>query len=318
MFETTDYEHAGEYLAGLYGSSIQLSGGKDGHRYRYVQLGADTFTIASSSLSREVTFDVGVLPALSVLVPRDITMEHRSAGIDHRFGPGEALLATTSKHGSPFTVQWQAGEAQALTLPFETLGRVAATADTRHGTPIRFTDLRPSAPTATRHLLATIDYLADALRDRPQAMREPLVATTAGNLLAATVLATFPNTALIEPTSEDRHDAHTAALHRAIAFIDDYAHLDITVADIAAAAHVTIRALQYAFRKHQNTTPTRYLRLVRLQRVHQELLAADPTAGVTITDVAARWGFFHPGRFASYYRRVYGCPPSRTLFRRSS
>ena len=42
---------------------------------------------------------------------------------------------------------------------------------------------------------------------------------------------------------------------------------------------------------------------------------AGSTTGVTVTEIAAHWGFFHPGHFASYYRRTYGRPPSWTLLR---
>ncbi|AHH97038.1 helix-turn-helix domain-containing protein [Kutzneria albida] len=132
-----------------------------------------------------------------------------------------------------------------------------------------------------------IDYLDGA-------MREPLVAGAAGRLLSATVLAIFPNTALTEPTIEDRRDAHPRTLRCAIVLIEDHAHLDISAADIAAAAHVTIRALQYAFRRHLDTSPMGYLRQARLRQAHQELLATDPGTGVTVTQVAARWGFFTP------------------------
>ncbi|MFE0019367.1 helix-turn-helix transcriptional regulator [Amycolatopsis sp. NPDC059021] len=99
------------------------------------------------------------------------------------------------------------------------------------------------------------------------------------------------------------------AVRRAITFIDDHAHEDISAADIAATARTTIRAVQHAFRRHLGTTPMEYLRQARLQHAHQELLAADPTTGATVTEIAARWGFFHPGRFAHHYRTAYGCPP---------
>jgi transcriptional regulator GlxA family with amidase domain len=120
---------------------------------------------------------------------------------------------------------------------------------------------------------------------------------------------------VFEPTIEDRHDSHPRTLRRAIAYVDDHAHEDISVADIAAAANVTIRALQHAFRRHRDTTPMGYVRLVRLRQAHQELLATDPTSGVTVTEVAARWGFFHPGRFARYYREIHGNSPYQTLLR---
>ncbi|MFD0431516.1 helix-turn-helix domain-containing protein [Streptomyces zhihengii] len=55
-----------------------------------------------------------------------------------------------------------------------------------------------------------------------------------------------------------------------------------------------------------------HLRLVRLARAHRDLRAADRrTTGVM--EVAATWGFAHPGRFAAAYRAVYGTAPSATL-----
>jgi transcriptional regulator GlxA family with amidase domain len=32
-----------------------------------------------------------------------------------------------------------------------------------------------------------------------------------------------------------------------------------------------------------------------------------------VGQIAARWGFAHPGRFAALYREAYGTSPSRTL-----
>jgi transcriptional regulator GlxA family with amidase domain len=123
---------------------------------------------------------------------------------------------------------------------------------------------------------------------------------------------TFPNTAVSDSTAQDRRDATTVTLRRATEFIKGHAERDISLADIAAAAHVTIRAVQLAFRRQLGITPTQYLRRVRLDLAHQDLLAADP-ARSTITAVSARWGFASSSRFAAYYRSVYGIPPSETL-----
>ncbi|WP_308405175.1 helix-turn-helix transcriptional regulator [Streptomyces sp. B93] len=95
--------------------------------------------------------------------------------------------------------------------------------------------------------------------------------------------------------------------------MDDHADQPLTVAEIAAAAHVTVRALQYAFRRHLGTTPLAYLRRTRLAHAHRDLQAADPLGGATVADIAARWGFAHPGRFAALYRDAYGTSPSHTL-----
>jgi len=102
------------------------------------------------------------------------------------------------------------------------------------------------------------------------------------------------------------------ALHRAVAFIESEAARPIRLTDIAAAAGIGSRALQYDFARHYNTTPMRYLRSVRLERAHRDLQKADPQSGDTIASIAARWGFFSPGRFAMQYRSVYGRSPHHT------
>ncbi|MFJ8916422.1 helix-turn-helix domain-containing protein [Amycolatopsis sp. NPDC102389] len=229
------------------------------------------------------------------------------------YGPGEMFLI--AQPDRPFAAQVRHTRYSHTTLEPSVLCQVAATVPGRTEHPVRLTGDQPISPAAARHLMRTITFLRDHVMPDPTIRGAALVASTAPQLLAATVLSTFPNSALIDPTIEDRHDSHPATLRRAMAFIDDHAHLEISVADIAAAANVTIRALQYAFRRHRGTTPLGYLREVRLHHAHQELLSVDPAAGVTVTEIGARWGFFHPGRFAHHYRSAYGCPPYRTLQR---
>ncbi|MGV0792401.1 helix-turn-helix domain-containing protein [Mycolicibacterium sp. XJ1819] len=101
-------------------------------------------------------------------------------------------------------------------------------------------------------------------------------------------------------------------LRRAVAYIHDNAHRDVTLVGIAAAAGVTPRSVQYMFRRHLNTTPLEYLRRVRLDRAHRELVAADPSVD-TVMSIAYRWGFSHAGRFSGMYKQTFGTPPSRTL-----
>jgi len=99
-------------------------------------------------------------------------------------------------------------------------------------------------------------------------------------------------------------------LRRALAFIDAHAGEDIGIAEIAEAARIGPRGLQRAFRQYRDTTPMEYLRRVRLDHAHRELLAGDPSRGDTVSAVAARWGFAHAGRFSAAYYAAYGCFPS--------
>jgi transcriptional regulator GlxA family with amidase domain len=107
-------------------------------------------------------------------------------------------------------------------------------------------------------------------------------------------------------------NGHPPLLRRALEYINDNAHLDITLRDIAAAVNVTPRSVQYTFRRHLGMTPLEYLRRVRLERAHRELQTADPSSD-TVMAIAGRWGFSHAGRFSRVYKQVFGMSPSRTL-----
>lgn len=85
-----------------------------------------------------------------------------------------------------------------------------------------------------------------------------------------------------------------------------------TAADLADIAGVSIRTLQTAFQTYADMSPMAYLRSLRLERVHAELVASEP-AYASVTEVAHRWGFTHLGRFATVYRQKYGARPSETL-----
>ena len=85
-----------------------------------------------------------------------------------------------------------------------------------------------------------------------------------------------------------------------------------THVDIAEAAHVSVRAVQLAFRRHLGTTPMAYLRRVRLDHTHRALVAAD-ARHTTVAAVAAQWGFTNHSRFTAVYRATYGVLPSTTL-----
>ncbi|MFF9900472.1 helix-turn-helix domain-containing protein [Streptomyces longispororuber] len=81
---------------------------------------------------------------------------------------------------------------------------------------------------------------------------------------------------------------------------------------VAVAAHLSVRSLREAFRRHLDATPTGYPSRVRPARAHADLLAASAGRG-RVAAVAARWGFVQPGRFAAAYRAAYGRLPHEAL-----
>jgi AraC-like DNA-binding protein len=108
------------------------------------------------------------------------------------------------------------------------------------------------------------------------------------------------------PSAGARPVAHAMELLR-----NDPAH-PWTVGELAAEVSVSVRSLQEGFRRSLQTTPMAYLRQLRLEEVHKELVAAAPGTA-SVTEVAARWGFTHLGRFAAAYRREYSERPSDTM-----
>lgn len=84
-----------------------------------------------------------------------------------------------------------------------------------------------------------------------------------------------------------------------------------TAGAMAELVGVSVRRMQQGFRECVGMTPMEYLADVRLEHVHADLIGNDTDA--TVSDIAARWGIMHTGRFAAAYRRRYGISPSETL-----
>ena len=86
---------------------------------------------------------------------------------------------------------------------------------------------------------------------------------------------------------------------------------ELDVDDIAKRSGYSRRSLELIFKKSVGVPPARWFMNLRLNGALRDLLAAEP--GCRVADVAAKWGFRHPPRFADYYRRAFGELPSRTL-----
>ena len=111
----------------------------------------------------------------------------------------------------------------------------------------------------------------------------------------------------------DRMGTQPRIVRRVLTAIEaDPAH-PWTPVELADLAGVSVRRLQQGFREYVGRSPFQHLRDVRLERAHHDLVHAD--GGETVTDISARWGLFHAGRFSADYRRRYGRAPSETLRR---
>jgi AraC-like DNA-binding protein len=102
-------------------------------------------------------------------------------------------------------------------------------------------------------------------------------------------------------------------VRKAVEYIEAHAAEPIGIEEIVAASGASMRSLFEGFRRFRGTSPMEFLRSFRLRRVREDLSQA--LAGTTVSEVAARWGFFQFGRFAAQYRQLCGEAPSATLRR---
>jgi AraC-like DNA-binding protein len=112
----------------------------------------------------------------------------------------------------------------------------------------------------------------------------------------------------------DGRPGTSRAVARCRRLVEDRGAADLTVADLARHAGVSLRTLQDGFRSQLGLSPSQFLRAHRLDAAREALRAGDP-ATTSVTEVALDHGFGHFGRFSADYRARHGELPSQTLRR---
>ncbi|TQR87923.1 AraC family transcriptional regulator [Mycobacterium hodleri] len=250
----------------------------------------------------------GCLVVLWALDGRAESFLHGQSGVA---APGQPIIGATG--AAPVRVRASDATLDSVVLHGSLLAKAAADLGPERPADVTFTGVEPVSAEAGRALTAARRYVEESVL-ADDGFAAPLVLAAAGRLLAATVLAAFPNTTgnLADVDERGSDAAHPALLRRAMDYIEEHAADDVGIGDVAGAVYVTPRALQYMFRRHLDSTPMAYLRRVRLDHVHRDLVTAD-RGTTTVTATAARWGFAHTGRFAVLYRATYGQSPHVTL-----
>jgi AraC-like DNA-binding protein len=238
-----------------------------------------------------------------------------------RYGGKELLstpdLASVISPTLPLTQRWSADCSQ-LILRLERSALEAHLRDmlgTPLPVPIQF-DLGMDVSTGVgQSWLSVFRLLVEELdRTEPSMVNKQVVASQYEDWLMTGLLLSQPHnyTTLLDGSTR------TPVPHRAVTIarelIESHPEWRHTVTSLAKEAQVSVRALQLGFRQHLDTTPWAYLTDVRMQRAHEELLAAQRDT-TTVNSVVARWGLGHPGRFARSYYARYGELPSDTLAR---
>lgn len=244
-----------------------------------------------------------------VLVSRVLSGQFRvEAGDQQRLlRVGDAIAFDPLTH---YSMQWEENcSILTMQLSRSEVQRVATDRLDAGRTPLRFPVSALPDPRGLRSLDRVSRFLIrDVLED--DMLASPLLRNGFRSFLAAAVLDTFPHLYGVAE-SADAGSVGPAAVRRAVAFIEEGSGGEMHVEDIAAAAGLSPRALQEAFRKHLDTTPMAYLRLARLRHARAELRHGSDEQ--TVASIAYRCGFHNLGRFAQYYRKEFGQLPSDEL-----
>ncbi|MEB3099934.1 AraC family transcriptional regulator [Achromobacter sp. D10] len=158
-----------------------------------------------------------------------------------------------------------------------------------------------------------MSYLLDCSTQHANLAEHKLIVHQMEQLVAATLLSAQPHN-----YTGALPGRRGAVLPRHVRSVQDYlqahAHEPVSAEQLARIAGVSVRSLYAGFKEFLGVSPMHYLRDLRMERAHAELVSGESR---NIAGVALRWGFAHMGRFSAGYKERYGVSPSESLRRRS-
>ncbi|ORW91552.1 AraC family transcriptional regulator [Mycobacterium sp. IEC1808] len=303
QFRTVQPDAMRRFFAGAYSPGWRVSGLTTRSALTYRQCAVDSLTIDEVLVHGPAIFEIPPAETVVVIQPRAGSLTVTGGPFPNVDCP--VLVA----HGLSCALQVNSARFDVVTIAPEALHKITMDWRSPPSQRIRFLNGRPRSRGAVRAWHRALDYVTAALA-APDTAQQPMIVAAMAPLLAGALLECYPSNATEQDLAGDPSLPET--LKEAVAFIHRHAAADVSINDIAGAVHLTPRAVQYLFRRQLDTTPTEYMRRVRLHRAHQELLAGE-RAGTTVTEIAQRWGFAHTGRFAVLYRQTYGQSPHTTL-----
>ncbi|MVA76963.1 helix-turn-helix domain-containing protein [Auraticoccus sp. F435] len=271
-------------------------------RHDRVVAGGLSFDEVTTTATTELT--VGSLRhlVLGTLVRGRLRLD--AAGVSEEYHAGDSFVL-----GAP-------GQDVVLSAQFPTLSLLLVDPSLlpTGGTDLRrLPGRRPISPEAGAAWRDTVAAARSLLLAHDGGGALPSVLRALEHALPVAALGTFTGSVSADAAVPTAGEPVPYTLRHALEILEGAAGDSISVEEVARTVGVTQRALQYTFRRHLDTTPAAYLRRLRLDRVHADLLRADARDGATVAQIAARWGFHHPGQFAALYRSVFGQRPSTTL-----
>jgi len=139
-----------------------------------------------------------------------------------------------------------------------------------------------------------------------------MLVETSSLLLAARLAHTHSETELIRRPISSRHRLHDGRLRRVLAYIEEHLAEDITVADLANVACLSIFHFARAFAATMGVPPHRYVSQRRLESA--KVMIA--TGRASLSEIALDCQFSSESSFTRAFRRAIGMTPAayrRTL-----
>jgi len=198
----------------------------------------------------------------------------------------------------------------AMGLPIEDLDAAGAALADQDLTPPRgglIAEAKPEAMARLAQLHATVARLAE---EAPEVIANPSTAHSLEQALIEAAVDCLRDADVYENSSAQRR--RELIMRRFFRFLEDNPRIPIFIPEICIAIGTSHSTLLSCCQEHLGMAPKRYLLLRRLRLARQELREA--TRGETsVTEVAAKYGFWEFGRFAGVYSFVFGERPSDTL-----
>jgi AraC-like DNA-binding protein len=312
VLRTADFAEANAFCRRMYYGPLEVKPTGDITGFAFsadvVQFGPLTF--GEISYGVEVCAELADLrTAYHVLAPLTGAVQVLHRGVATTADPGRAAVF---QPGGEIELRW-AADCRAVSVKVDRFAfeRELATPDTAEPAPLVLGATFGLAGGPGRSWMGLIRLLHSEIREPDGLSAVPRLMRRWCDLAVASLAS-----AVEQPYGSDIPGVPTARRPRPVKRTLDAMHAEpgraFTAHELAAIAGVGVRVLQESFRRHVGVSPLTYLRRLRLEGVHAELLRSD-RGEVSVSEVAHRWGFTHLGRFAGAYRDRYGISPSETL-----
>lgn len=169
-----------------------------------------------------------------------------------------------------------------------------------------------AAPEAAERLGWMLGFLLREVMDQPGMLEHPATIRAVEQDLLYALACNIPESAP-RRTGRGRR-SREICIARAIDYVRSTDVAMTTVADLCAAARVSQRTLEYAFREAFGVSPLGFLHLRRFHATQKALRASDHKTA-KVNEIAQANGFYQMGRFAVRYSALFGESPLQTLRR---